>query len=262
MFLISLAGFKKKINEEQERINEYSDAKFREETEQKYRRILKQRQQIAYRNELAKKHFDNLPDIESVENECYLKAAQEYAEKWNEQEQKKMEHCEQLKEDRIKYHSREKENMEKLQQIQFQANELDKLDRETNEKIDFVFDLQQRSDKLNKIKSLRQFINQQIELDKKARREELVQNRIDTNRAIESAIHKDDETFFNYATKLMKNAKEKGLPLKPLKKTIDEYKVSNSLLPQKDDLPHLKSHIDIGISMERKYSNKLVRCGK
>lgn len=249
-------GYVKKLNEEQENINKYLETKLHEEAEQKYKKKMKQAKQTIYRNELAKKIFDGLPDIESLENKCYQKAVEEFAEKWDEQEQKKFNHYNVLREDRIEHHKREKETLQKLQQQQKQAYELDKLNRKNNEIIDFVFDRQQHSDKVNRIKNLRKFISAQIELDKKNRRDELAQNRLDTNRIIENSNKKDDQTFFSYAAQLMNNARENGHPLTPLKRTIDEYKIQNCLLPPKDDMPHLKSNIDIGISLERKFLKK------
>lgn len=209
---------------------------------------------------MARNLFKNLPDIESKENEFYKKAVKEHTEKWNEQEQKKIAHYEELKEDRIKNYLLEKENLKKLRQEQKRIDEIEKIQKVNNEKIDFIFDRQQRMEKLTKLIDLRKFINEQIEMDKKSRQNELIQNRYDTNCAIESTINKDDQIFFNYATKLLRNAEKNGFPIKPLKKAIHEYKIDNYIISQKDDLPHLKSHIDIGISLERKYPTKLNRC--
>lgn len=224
--------------------------------------MVKQRQRIAQCNELAKKVFESFPDVEKKENECYQRAVKELAKKWDEQEQKKWEQIDRHKRDRIESHTKEKDQLMKARNYQNQLHELEKEEQRMNEKLDFIFDRQQRLKRIDEIKSLREFIHEQIELEKRARHEGIVQNRIDTNRAIESAIQNDDQTFFNFASKLVKNAKEKGYPLKPLIRTIEEYKTQNSLLPKKDDLPHLKSDIDIGICLRRKYSEKPFSCHK
>lgn len=245
-----------KISEEQKRINSHLERKFQEESKRKYERMFKQRQRIAQCNELAKKVFESFPDVEKQENECYQKAVKELAQRWDEQELKKWEKIDRHKRDRIEYQTKEKDHMMEARNYQIQLHEVEKGEQKINEKLDFIFDRQQRSKKIDEIKSLREFIHEQIELEKRARHDGIIQNRIDTNRAIDSAIRNDDQTFFNYASKLLNNAKEKGYPLKPLIGTIEEYKIHNGLLPQRDDLPHLKSDIDIGISLRRKYSDK------
>lgn len=252
----------REISDEQKRINNYLEKKFHEESKRKYERMVKQRQRIAQCNQLATALFESFPDIEKRENECYQKAVKELQQKWDEQEEKKWEQIDRHKRDRIEYQTNEKDQMIKARNYQIQLHELEKEEQKMNEKLDFIFDRQQRLKKIDEIKSLREFIRKQIELDKRERHVGIIQNRNDTNRAIDRAIQNDDQTFFNYASKLLKNAKKKGYPLKPLIRTIDQYKTHNSLLPQRDDLPHLRSDIDIGISIRRKYSDKLISCNK
>lgn len=250
------------IGDEQKRINKYLERKFHEKSKKKCERMVKQRQRIGQCNELAKKVFESFPDVKKRENELYQKAVKELAQKWDEQEQKKWKQIERHKRDRIESHTKDKDQMIKAQNYQIQFHKIEKEERKINEKLDFIFDRQQRLKKIEQIKSLREFIYEQIEQDKRARDKEIIQNRIDTNRAIESVIQNEDQTFFSYASKLLKNAKKNGYPLKPLIKTIEEYKKHNCLLAHRDHLPHLKSDIDIGISLRRKYSNKLISSEK
>lgn len=252
----------KKIGDQQKCINNYLERKFDEESKRKYERMVQQRQRIAQCNELGKKVFDNFPDVEKKETDCYRKAVKELAHKWDKQEQKKWEQIDRSKRDRIEYQTNEKDQMIKTRNYQIQLHEMEKEEQKINEKLDFIFDRQQRMKKIDEIKSLREFIHEQIERDKRERQIRIIQDRNDTNRAIESACHDDDRSFFNYASKLLENAKQKGYPLQPLIRTIEEYKSHNNLLPPKDYLPHLKSDIDIGISIRRKYSGKLISCPK
>lgn len=241
---------------EQNRINKYLEQKRLDEFNSKYREKMQQKRQSAYRERLARKLFESLPDVTIPEEKCYQTAVKDYAKKWDEQERKQHEHIEKLRKERLVYHAKEMDTIKQLKEKLQHEYEMDKAKRKFNEKIDLAFYRQQYAERVQKAKQLRQFIGQQIELDKKTRHDVLITGRIQTNRAIESEAHKDDQHFFNYAQKLMKSAKSKGIPMHPLKKVIDEYTVQNSLLPQCDDLPHMKSQIDIGISVERKYSNK------
>lgn len=217
---------------------------------------MRKKRQFEYRDKLAKQLFDNLPDITKVEEKCYQNAVKDFANKWNEQEFKRNNHVEQLKCERIANHLKEFDAIKQIEEKIQREHEVEKEKRHLNEKIDLAFFKQQYTDRLQRTKQLRKIINQQIEMSKKSQRDELIMNRLETNQAIETAARKDDEHFFDYAKKLVSAAKDKGIPLNPLKKVIDEYTVQNSLLEQSDDLPHMKSQIDIGISLERKYLTK------
>lgn len=254
LFFHFLSGDLLKVCNEQKRINRYLQQKRWNELNQKYQEKLKQKCQSEYRDNLAKKLFQSLPDITIPEEKCYQNAVKHYAAKWDEQENKRNKHVQQIKQQRLFHQSKEMEAIKQLKETIQHEHNMEKEKRAINEKIDLIFYRQQYADRLEKCRQLRNIISQQIELNKKAQRDEMITSRIETNRAIESEIQKDDQHFFHYATKLIKSAKHKGIPVHPLKKVINEYAVHNSLLPQTDDLPHMKSQIDIGISLERKYS--------
>lgn len=248
------AGDFSKVCNEQRRINNYLEQKRYEEFNRKYQDKIKQRRQSEYREKLAKRLFESLPDITKTEDKCYQKAVKDLATKWDEQEYKRNEHIRKLKNERLVHHSHEFEAIDKIKQKIQHENEIEKQKRQINEKIDLVFYRQQHADRVQKAKELRQIISQQMELNKKNQHDELIMNRIETNRAIESVAQSDDKHFFDFANKLVTTAKRKGMPIHPLKKVINEYTVQNALLPQNQDLPHMKSQIDIGIAIERKYS--------
>lgn len=241
---------------EQNRINKYVEQKRLDEFNSKYREKMQQKRQSAHREQLARKLFESLPDVTIPEEKCYQAAVKDYAKKWDEQEKKQHGHIEKLRRERLANHSREMDTIKQLKEKLQHEYEVDKAKRKINEQIDLAFYRQQYADRVQKAKQLRQHIAQQIELDKKSRHDEVITSRIETIRAIQSEAQNDDRNFFDYAQKLIKSAKCKGIPMHPLKKVIDEYTVHNSLLPQSDDLPHMKSQIDIGISVERKYLNK------
>lgn len=217
---------------------------------------MKQKRKTHYRDTLAKKLFESLPDITKVEEKCYQNAVKDFMVKWDEQEMKRNKHIDEMKRERIDNHQREMKTIQQIEQKIQHDRDVEKAKRQLNEKIDLIFYCQQYADRVQKAKQLRQVIDQQIELNEKTRRDEVITSRIETNHAIESSTHKDDQHFFDYANKLITAAKTKGIPIHPLKKVIDEYTIQNNLLPQSDDLPHMKSQIDIGISLERKYSIK------
>lgn len=241
---------------EQKRINRYLEQKNHYEFNQNYQRKLKQWRQSEYRDKLAWKLFETLPDIARDEEKCYQNAVQHFAVKWEEQENKRNEHIGNLRRERIKNHLQGFETIKKIEQKSLNEHEVEKAKRQYQEKIDLIFYRQQYANRVQKAKQLRQIINQQIVMNNKARRDQIITSRIETNHAIESAAYKDDKHFFEYANKLIEAAKNKGIPIYPLQKVIDEYTIQNSLHEQTDDLPHMKSQIDIGISLERKYSIK------
>ncbi|XP_031627709.1 trichohyalin-like [Contarinia nasturtii] len=245
-----------KVQNEQQRINCYLEQKSLDEFNQKYQEKLKKKRQFEYRDNLAKKLFDSLPDITKVEEKCYQNAVKDFADKWKEQEYKRNNHIEQLKCERITNHLKEIDAIKQIERKIRQEHDVEKAKRHLNEKIDLVFYRQQYGDRVQRAKQLRKIIKQQIEMSEKSRRDELITSRMETNQAIEAATQKDDKHFFDYANKLVAAAKNKGIPIHPLKKVIDEYTVQNSLLQHSDDLPHMKSQIDIGISLERKYLTK------
>lgn len=241
---------------EQKHINKYLEQKKLADFNQKYQERSKKKRQWNYKEMLAKKLFESLPDITKVEEKCYQNAVREYAAKWDEQINKQNQHIEQLKQQRIAAQSNEMKTLKQLKQNLLHEHEVEKANRLLNEKIDLVAYRQQYADRVQKAKQLRKIISQQIEANKKAHHDEVITSRVETIHAIESAAQKDDQHFFDYANKLIAAAKIKGNPIHPLKKVVDEYTVQNSLLPQSDDLPHMKSQIDIGISLERKYAIK------
>lgn len=245
-----------KAIDEKNRIETYLEERLRKECERKLQKKLQQRRRDEFHHKFAKKQFHSLPNIEAIENTCYQRAVKEHEAKWKRQEKKRNDHIHRLKIDRIKTHSAEMKNLKKLKEKCEIESEMDRKNRQINEKIDFVFDRQQHHQRLHKIKKLEKVIAKQIENDEKSRRDELSRSRIETNRAIEYETNKDDQNFFKYANRLMDDAQKRGYPLKPLKKAIIEYKMQNSLIAQQDDLPHMKSNIDIGISTERKYLSK------
>lgn len=216
----------------------------------------KKRRQWNHKELLAKKLFESLPDITKVEEKCYQNAVKEHAAKWDKQVHKRNEHIQRLKQQRVAAQSTEMETLKQLKQKILHDHEVEKGKRLQNEKIDLIAYRREYADRVQKAKQLRQVINQQIEMNKKSRHDEVVTSRIETNQAVESAAHKDDQHFFEYANRLIAVTKNKGNPIHPLKKVVDEYVVQHSLLPQTDDLPHMKSQIDIGISLERKYAIK------
>lgn len=254
LFFSSFSEDLLKLKNEQRQISEYLEQKRHDEFNRKFQKKMKQKQHAEYRDKLAKKFFESLPDIEKIEEKYYQNAVRDFANKWNVQQNKRKQHIEQLKHERITDHINEVQTIKQNEQKFQHEHEMEKVKRQQNEKIDLIFYHQKYADRIQKAKQLRQIINKQIEMNEQVRQHEHITSRIETNHAIESAIQQDDKHFFDYANKLINAAKCKGIPIHPLKKVIDEYTRKNALLQQNDDLPHMKSQIDIGISVERKYA--------
>lgn len=240
--------------DEEKRDQCWLEEKVRQHIERKQQEQQRQQQQIEQRlymaDCLSKSELNK--NVAENENRCYRRAVQQHERHWLEQEQKRHQHIERLKSDRIESRLNDVKNARKLREQCAHDHEVDRFNCRVNEKIDFAFDRQQRGKRMDRIQKHRAIICRQIESEEKRRADEVVSDRVETNRAIVSDAEKNDSNFFAYAKRLMNDAQCKGYPLNPLQKVIAEYKKQNSLLPRIDDLPHMKSHIDIGIAAERK----------
>lgn len=212
-----------------------------------------QLQQTEHRAQLAQRQFKNRPNVAETENRCYQRAVQEHERHWHEQERKRGDHVARLRSDRIENRSLDVANEQRLRQKCARDRQFDRTNCRINGTIDFAFDHQQRSKRAEQIRKHRAIISRQIVSGEKRRSDEVVNDRTETNRAIVDEAEKNDKGFFEYATRLLNDAQSMGYPLNPLQKVIGEYKRQNALMPRIDDLPHLKSHIGIGVAAaERK----------
>lgn len=228
------------------------DEKVHQAVERKHSEQQQHQRQIEQRLHLAKCLFDSQPNVAETENRCYRRAVQEHERHWMDQEKKRHKHIERLKSDRIESRLNDVHHAQQQHQQNAHDRELDRINCGNNEKIDFAFDRQQRRKRIDGIQKHREIIARQIKSGEKRRTDELIRDRVETNRAIVTDAKKNDSNFFEYANRLLSDANSMGYPLNPLHKVIVQYKKQNSLLPRIDDPPHMKSHIEIGIAGERK----------
>lgn len=203
-----------------------------------------QKQCAQFRNKLATTLFRNLPDIEGAEDKCYRHAVDAFAMQWKQNEEKRLENARKQKNERIKNHLEAIDKSKQLKENQLLEQYADQCNRLSNEKINLLYDRQQRLEKLKKDRELRQAIVNQIEQQIKSNTE------MDTTRTIIEETQRDDQYFLNYAKRLINDGMAKGRPVYPLTKVVKEYQMHHVLLPPKDDLPHLKSNVDLGVSAE------------
>lgn len=232
------------------------EGKVRQTVERKQTKQQQHQRQIEQRLHLAKCLFDSQPNVDEAENRCYRRAVQEHERHWMDQEKKRYKHIERLKSDRIESHLIDVHHAQQQRKQNAHDRELDRINCSNNEKIDFAFDRQQRHKRIDDIQKHREIIGRQIKSGEKRRTDQLIRDRVETNRAIVSDAEKTDSNFFDYANRLLSDANNMGYPLKPLHNVIVQYKKQNSLMPRIDDLPHMKSHIDIGIAIEQKTTVK------
>lgn len=251
-FFCLLPGVVEKVADDEKRDQCWLQEKVRQHIERKQQEQQQQQHHIERRLHMADRLWNSQPNVSEKENRCYRRAVQQHEHHWLEQEQKRHQHIERLKSDRIESRLIDVENARKLREQCAADHERDQFNCRVNEKIDFAFDRQQRGKRNERIQKHRAIICRQIVSGEKRRTDEVVKDRVETNRAIVSEAEKNDSNFFEYASRLLNDAQCKGYPLNPLQKVIVEYKKQNSLLPRIDDLPHMKSHIDIGIAAERK----------
>lgn len=233
-----------KIDEEQRKIDAYVERKRADELERKRNEIMKRRQQTAYRHQLATQLFDQQPDVEGIEHECYRRAVDELAIQWKQQQHSRKNHVEQMRKERIENHAKELERIQKLKESESIERMAEVENRAKNEAIDIMHECQRRAQRARKANELQEWICSQIETQQKWQNEQLDKDRANTNRDMHDAAEQEDQTFLSYANKLMNMAKSNGRPILPLVKVMHDYQKQHRLLPPKNNLPHLKSKIE------------------
>lgn len=232
---------------EQKRIESYLCHKSEEEIAEKVNKLIKRRNQTNYRNKLATKLFDSQPDIEGAENECLERAIKDFATRWDEQQQKKRERIERLREERIRFECEAREREKQALKEELLERQLEKSICLKNEELNIALDHQQRLAKIQKAKELRSIISKQIASQNQHREDTIKRDRESTNRTINDEAQRDDANFFCYANNLLNTAQREGRPIYPLIKAIKQYKQQHSLIPKRDVLPHMKSKVDLSM---------------
>lgn len=234
-----------KTDDEQRQIDAYVERKYNEKMQRKRDELIKRRQHTAYRHQLATKLFEQQPDVEGFEDECYRRAVDELAGQWKQRQFSRKNHLEQMRRERIENHAKEMGRMQRLREAEMAERSAEVQNRLANEEIDLIHECQRRAERTRKVKELQELIRSQIEERQKCQSEELDKDRAETNRVIHDAAEQEDQTFLSYANKLMSTARSKGRLVFPLAKVMLDYKKQHRLLPPKNDLPHLKSKIEL-----------------
>lgn len=240
---LNFAELMAKSDEEQRQIDVYIERKRSEELQRKRDTIIKRRQRTAYRQKLASELFDKQPDVERFEDDCYRRAVGELAVQWKQRQIARIKHLEVMRKERIENHTKEMEQIQKLKESELMERCAEARNRLDNEEIDLAQECRRRAERTRKVKELQALIRSQIETRKKWQREQLAEDRADTNRVIHEQEEEEDQTFMNISNKLVNAAKSNGRPIFPLVKVIHDYQKQHRLLPPKNVLPHLKSKI-------------------
>lgn len=234
-----------KAAEEQRKNDAYNERKHSEEAQRRRDEMLRQRQRIVQRHQLATALFERQPDVEGHEDECYRRAVDELAAQWKQRQISRKQHLERMRRERIEAHAREVERIRQQKEAERRQRSADVQNRHNNDALDLIHECQRRAERARQVKELKELIRTQIEARQKWEREQVDRDRASTNRVIHDTAEQEDETFLSYANKLVNAAKENGRPIFPLVKVIRDYQKQHRLLPPKSDLPHLKSNVKL-----------------
>lgn len=194
------------------------------------------------RTSIARKIFADFSDVNEKEEETYQNAVVELNAKYEKQEQNRLDHVKKMKAARIQQHLDEMEHVKQAKQRQHDQAQWELANRIKNEEVNVEYDRQRRSMETRKALVNRQFVEKQMYTN--AIRTEAK----DQLQFIKETEVEDDKNFFEYANELIEEATEKKRPILPLIRVVDTYKKENGLIPQKDNLPHLKTNINVGLS--------------
>lgn len=232
-----------KLDGEQRQHKAYNERKHCEESQRRRNEKLKRQKDIAHRHQMAIRLFENQPDVEGEENERYRRAVDELAVQWQQRQNTRRQHLDQMRTERIANQMREAQESEALKRSESVRQCVDVKNRLQNEEINLIHECQRRAAKTRQVKELQELIRSQIVARQKSQTEQFDKERADTNRVIHDTAVDEDRTFMSYANQLMTAAENAGRPTFPLIKVINEYRKQHRLLRPKSNLPHLKSNI-------------------
>lgn len=175
---------------------------------------------------------------QKAEHESMMKAITTDELKFSKKEQERIEHIKRIKTLRIQQHFADIANQKQKVKEEKEMHRWDIANRLKNEEINIEYERNRRAHAIKTAKEHRAKIIMQIERDN---------DRPDWRYDMNAEYIEDDKNFFEYADKLIEEARFKGRSVLPLIKAVDAYRKQNNLNEQREDLPHLQTNIKIGL---------------
>uniref|UniRef100_A0A1I8NCJ4 Trichohyalin-plectin-homology domain-containing protein n=1 Tax=Musca domestica TaxID=7370 RepID=A0A1I8NCJ4_MUSDO len=162
--------------------------------------------------------------------------------KFTAEEQEKIRKDKAAKKARIEAYMREMEQQKEAKRRAEEEKRFEMAQRFKNEEVNQKFAEKQQQERLTKAREARDFLNKQIEENQ---RNKLAQKQ--ANRTCnEEKTQQEDKFFFEYARNLIEDAQQKGRPLYPFAKAVNEYKKENDIACERKIPKHMETHISIG----------------
>jgi hypothetical protein len=161
-------------------------------------------------------------------------------------EQARLDRNKKIKLARIQQHIEEMEQQQKMKQLSLEDRKRSADNRQCNLEVNYQFQQRKQMDQYKQIRDTRAVLDDQMAESREHFRRERAQNKqyCRINDAKE-----EDRQFFSYANHLMSDAVNKGRPLHPFKKTMNDYKKNvcvKSMMDQNPAPPHLVSNVVVG----------------
>lgn len=179
-----------------------------------------------------------IEEKQKAEQQSLIKAITTEKIKCSKKEQERIDNVKRIKALRVQQHLVDIENQKKKVQTENEMHRWEIANRLKNEEINIQYERKRREHAIRVSKEHRTKILKQIERDN---------DRPDWRYDMNAEYLEDDKVFFEYANKLIEEARSKGRSVLPLIKAVEAYRKENNLNGQKEDLPHLQTNIKIGL---------------
>uniref|UniRef100_A0A1A9ZAZ4 Trichohyalin-plectin-homology domain-containing protein n=1 Tax=Glossina pallidipes TaxID=7398 RepID=A0A1A9ZAZ4_GLOPL len=164
--------------------------------------------------------------------------------KFTAEEEKKVRKVKAAKQARIVAYLEEMQEQKKNERKLEEEKRFEMAQRYKNAEVDCLFNEAEKLEKANRIREMRNKVNEQIE---ETKRIELAQKQAFERTCPDDEIENIHKFFLEYAHTLMEDAQKKGRPLFPFIKVIQKYKRDNMIDCERKTPKHLESHISIGV---------------
>lgn len=172
--------------------------------------------------------------------------------KFTAEEQEKVRKDKAAKQARIEAYLKEMERQKELENRMKEEKRLETAQRYKNEEISCMFNAAKREERNRQLLAVRTQLNQQIEENK--RQQKAQKQGIRT--CSDDALEKEHKFFFGYARNLMEDAQQKGRPLYPFVKVVNQYKRENQIDCDRKIAKHLLSNVPIGDKQQYNVQNQ------
>lgn len=178
------------------------------------------------RSTIMTKVFDDYNDKTEKEKETLRRAVVELEEKYQRQEQAKLEKTKRLKAARIQAHLDEVEQAKQAQHKQQDEYKWDMANRFRNAEVNAAYGRQSKEELRRKQADCKAVLQQQMAQNVTTEQDRYVLN------VYETEHNRDDEQFLEYAQELIDAAEAKKRPILPLLRVVDKYKRENGLVTE------------------------------